>query len=33
MEEQDKKLLEIMKNYLQDIFDNTYNEIINELSD
>jgi hypothetical protein len=33
MEELDKKLLDIMRSYVQDIFENTYNQIINELSD
>ena len=31
MQDSDRKLLEIIKNYLIDILDNTYNALINEI--
>jgi len=31
LEDSDRKLLEIMKNYVNDMLDNTYNALINEI--
>lgn len=31
LEDSDRKLLEIMRNYVNDMLDNTYNALINEI--